>query len=161
MIKYEYMKIKIKNLRTPSAEIFHLNNWFEEIFDFLLPFKDSKMINRFTHKHADRLIANFFVTFGLAKWQQDFSPEVVQERSHSFIKQAKEKDWQVEILKSKFGWTSHFRMMKDQKIINFDGLPTPHFCQKIDGTLFDDKKSGKELGETASRFAKNLSGSGN
>ncbi|MFA6537072.1 MAG: hypothetical protein WCT18_01595 [Patescibacteria group bacterium] len=124
----------------------HYGHWVEEIFSQLSFIKNKhSFFDRFSDRHLDKILAGFFGFFGLVKWQTDFPDSAILPRGRSFINEARKNNAQIAILKSKLGYTNHFRLKINGRTLYFDGLPTPQFIQKNQSSIFDDKQNGKEL----------------
>jgi len=124
----------------------HYANWAQEIFSLFIPNSPKYgLFDRLAEKYLDRILIKVFGFFKLAEWQDDFDIQILQPRSQSFVAEARKNSCIISIIKTKLGYTNHLRLIKNDKILYFDGLPTPQFLQKTPSFVFDDKKKGKKL----------------
>jgi len=123
----------------------HTHNWIGELVDYIfIP----KLMFGFTskmEKHVDTIMEKLLIFFRQASMREDFTEKDIQLRSSCFINEAKKHGAKFKLLHGPFGFTDHFQMKHNDKLIRFESLPIARFINKKKAHLVDDKQVCKNL----------------
>ena len=136
------MQIKSYCFDCGKYKIFHIENWFEDLFSFLPQINIPKKLNLF----LDIFLSNIFIVSGLLKYVpiKDLNSLNIPPRIKLFILEAQKNNWEFYIGKSFLGETVNFMVKIQNKKIYFTGLPIADFLNsKI--SLLDDKDYVKKI----------------
>jgi len=118
----------------------HLQTWLDEFTNRFLPrLKLPRKIEEF----FDVLLEKFFIFSGLVSLRDDFTSSDIQLRSTCFIDEFRKRGGSIKALHGPFGYTNHFRLEINDKVVRFEGLPIADFVSKYDTRLVDDKEKTK------------------
>lgn len=122
------------------SSAYHIQTWLSEFTNRFLP---HIILPRKIEPIFDILLEKFFTFSKLVSLGDDFTDSDIQLRSSCFIKELKKRGATIKALRGPTGYTNHFRVEIDNKVIRFENLPIAEFASKYDTRLIDDKEKTK------------------
>lgn len=98
------------------------------------------LLSKRLDRHFSNVLPIIFTTLGLARFETLTEEIKIESRARLFIDEAKRNGAKVEILKTRFGYTDHFRITANGQTRHFDTLPIAEFANERLATDIDDKK---------------------
>lgn len=122
------------------SSAYHIQTWLNEFTNRFLP---RITLPRKLELFFDVLLEKFFTFSGLAELRDDFTVHDIQLRSACLIEELRKRGVTIQALRGPLGYTNHFRLEIDGKVIRFESLPIADFVSKYDTRLVDDKEKTK------------------
>lgn len=122
----------------------HTQNWVDAFLSIFFP-KFLSAASRRLDKYFANWLPRFFVSVGLARFVSVVPEDKIESRTKLFTNVAKQNGATVEILKTRFGYTDHFRITLNNQAAHFDTLPIAEFANKRNAADIDDKKICKQI----------------
>jgi len=120
-------------------KITHWQNWVDASVTLFFP-KFLTFLSRRLDRHFASTLPKLFIALRLAHFETLTDEIKLEPRTKLFTDVARQNSATVEILKTRFGHTDHFRITLNDQAVYFDTLPIAEFANQRIASDVDDKK---------------------
>src|SRR3989339_98895 len=110
-------------------KITHWQNWVEASITLFFP-RFLTLLSRYLDRQVSHALPKIFTTLRLARFEPLTDKIKIEPRAKLFTTKAEQNGAIVEILKTRFGYTDHFRITFNNKVTYFDTLPIAEFANE-------------------------------
>jgi len=125
-------------------KITHWQNWVEASVTLFFP-RFLTLLSKRLDRHFSSALPKLFTALRLARFENLTDEIKIEPRAKLFTTVARRNGAIVEILKTRFGYTDHFRITLNGQTHHFDSLPIAEFANERLATDIDDKKICKQI----------------